>query len=1415
MNSSSVRRIAAVLSCLFAGAVLSAQTAQAPNPSQLKSTAISPAIQANFGHLPLSFEQNLGQTSSKVQWLARGPESTLYLSGDDATVQINRQEKVKTHSIQQTISHTTSLRMSLLNAHPATSSAGEGLQLGKANYFTGRDSSRWQRNLPLYSQVRLSDVYRGVSLLYHGERGKLEYDFVVAPNANAAQISLGFTGAKPSLASNGDLVLPIGGDTKGGSTMRFDKPVAYQTINGVRTSVDSSYQIAANGHVNFHIGAYDHSRELVIDPTLVYTGTATTGSENDTPYGMAVDPSGELIIVGTTFDLNFPATSGAYQTSCGPVSTIATQNGIIRCAVGDEGSLSSAYIMKLSADGTQLIYATYLHGFTGGEEGSLVQSDASGNAVVVGQTSSNDFPLVNAPNIPQMNECQPYYKPYTGTPGASESICDGNNAGGGTEFTVGGPSGFVSKLSADGSTLLYSAFLGYTGATYPEALALDSAGNMYIANNLVLADKQNTSPGEQEIFYYTTPNALQAYGVGDQEIGFTVLSADGQTVKYSTVFGETEPTFQGCGSCLGGTVASGIAIAPNGQVYLAGETDSTMLPGTAGTVQPNCIVNTSVNPSQYPGTQPQCLSDAGFVAAFDLSKSNPFLWTTYITSGTNTNSAVTTNLAAVATDASSNPYVTGYTKDALYPTSKGTYATTCAADTRSGANFCDNTIFITKLNSTGTAYGWSTFLNPTQSAASSADANGIGLDAKGNVYIYGDSGTGTIPAVNPITQYPNFWYQPYAFVSVLDPTGSSVLFSSQIAPSGNQVTAPASMHNGLALDSAGNIYMVGLTSAGRNYSIGSAALTNWPTTTGTYTTAYTGTGPIPFFVKVSAILPLPTNSLSISPTTTTTGQSVTFTIEVTGPSGSPIPTGSVNLNYTTSTNSTPTLLKNVALSGTGKDTYSTTSLVAGTYTFTATYSGDSNYDTSTSGTATVTISAPATATLSLSTSASPVATGASVTFTAKATGGGATPSGTVTFLNGTTTLGTATLNSSGVATYATSFAKAGSYSISASYGGDSTYGTAVSSTVTEVVTAATATLSLSTSASPVATGASVTFTAKATGGGATPSGTVTFLNGTAALGTATLNSSGVATYATSFAKAGSYSISASYGGDSTYGTTTSSTVTEVVTADTATVTLASSAAKAAPGYSVTFTATLTGTGSTAPTGTVTFLDGTTTLGTGTISKGTAAYSTSALSVGTHSITASYGGDGNYSAVVSSALTETIANVSFTVSYNPSSITIKRGSSGTTTMTVTPSVAYSGTVTFACNGASIFVTCAFNPTSINWTSSNSTSAQTAVITIQTTAPHSAVTKAAGLGAGTWLGSLCASFLLLLMSCNRKLSKIRERLSLLLFLVVCTGALIGLSGCGGSNLTGGTPTGTQSLSVTFNGSDNGTPLSITVQ
>jgi hypothetical protein len=152
------------------------------------------------------------------------------------------------------------------------------------------------------------------------------------------------------------------------------------------------------------------------------------------------------------------------------------------------------------------------------------------------------------------------------------------------------------------------------------------------------------------------------------------------------------------------------------------------------------------------------------------------------------------------------------------------------------------------------------------------------------------------------------------------------------------------------------------------------------------------------------------------------------------------------------------------------------------------------------------------------------------------------------------------------------------------------------------------------------------------------------------------------------------------------------------------------------------------------------------------------------------------------------------------------------------MTITPSVPYVGTLTFGCNGTNISVTCSFNQSSLTWSASNSTAVQTSIITIQTTSPNASI-RTAGLWTDSWLGGLIASFGLLLLARRRKLGRAVRLLTVAVLLIASTSVLAGLSGCGGSNQnksqTGGYATGTQSLSVTFNGNDNAAPLSITVQ
>ncbi len=316
-------------------------------------------------------------------------------------------------------------------------------------------------------------------------------------------------------------------------------------------------------------------------------------------------------------------------------------------------------------------------------------------------------------------------------------------------------------------------------------------------------------------------------------------------------------------------------------------------------------------------------------------------------------------------------------------------------------------------------------------------------------------------------------------------------------------------------------------------------------------------------------------------------------------------------------------------------------------------------------------------TTTLASSSTSVATGTSITLTATVAPSAAT--GTVTFYDGTTALGTGTL-SSGKATLSTSFSTAGTHSVTAVYGGSTTYATstssAVSITVTSTKTATTTALTASTTTPAV--GASVTLTATVSPSAAT--GTVTFMSGTTSLGTGTL-SSGVATLTTSFATAGTDSLTAVYAGSTTYATSTSSAVSITVTSTKTATTTALTASTTTPavGASVTLTATVS---PSAATGTVTFYSGTTSLGTGTLSSGVATLTTSFATAGTDSLTAVYAGSTTYATSTSSAVSITVTSTktATTTALTASSTTPAVGASVTLTATISPSAA-TGTVTF--------------------------------------------------------------------------------------------------------------------------------------
>ena len=418
-----------------------------------------------------------------------------------------------------------------------------------------------------------------------------------------------------------------------------------------------------------------------------------------------------------------------------------------------------------------------------------------------------------------------------------------------------------------------------------------------------------------------------------------------------------------------------------------------------------------------------------------------------------------------------------------------------------------------------------------------------------------------------------------------------------------------------------------------------------------------------------------TTTLKSSPATSSYGQSVTFTATVKPTSGSGTPTGTV-IFY----NSGTALGTGTLSSGAAK--LITTALPAGSDSITAIYSGDNTYAGSTSSALSQTVNQESTTT-ALACTPTTASFGQSVTCTATITPQyGGTVTGTVTFYNGATSIGTGMVSGT-TATLNISTLPVGSDSLTATYGGDANNVGGTSPAFTETVSGATTATALSCSPSPSIYWQSVVCTATITpSGGGSVTGTVTFKNGTSTIGTGTVNSN-VATLTIDTLSVGANSITATYGGDSGHSGSASPAVSQVVNKATTTGAVNSSLNPSSSGQSVTFTAAVTGEYGGTPTGNVTFYNGTVSLGTAALAGGTASYTTSTLTAATHSITAVYGGDTNFTGSTSPKLSQvvTAALATKTVvasSVNPSLV----AQSVTFTATVTASTGTpGGTVTF--------------------------------------------------------------------------------------------------------------------------------------
>jgi hypothetical protein len=469
--------------------------------------------------LPLEFEANRGQAPREYGYVAHGPTYTLGLSSTEIAVSLQgASDSVEAKMVSSLLNpgskgakHHSQLHLTLLGADKASTVTGEKQKRGVSNYFLGTDPSKWQTNVPHFGAVKVAAAYPGIDLVVYGNPQQLEYDFQIAPGADPDHIRLGVQGADATaLDKAGDLIL-----TTSEGEVQLKHPEAYQDVDGVRKSISSEFQLAANNEVEFVLGSYDHSRTLVVDPVLLYS-VAIGGSNGSEAIGTDVDTAGNAYVTGNTCSSDFPSTAGSF-------SSIHSNPGASNC--------QDVFVMKVDPTASTLLYSDYIGGSIA-QTGMHIAVDSAGDAFVTGATASIDFPLLDniGPSAPV--SCGVSKKDYN---------C---------------PDGFILKLNPDGSQLLFSSLLGGNQSTTGFQVKLSPvSGDLLVLGETNAADFRPTPTTLQSTYDGgTCANANPCFN------GFLLgLNPTTGALRYGTFLGSTN-------YAIGG----GLAVDSIGDIYVTG-----------------------------------------------------------------------------------------------------------------------------------------------------------------------------------------------------------------------------------------------------------------------------------------------------------------------------------------------------------------------------------------------------------------------------------------------------------------------------------------------------------------------------------------------------------------------------------------------------------------------------------------------------------------------------------------------------------------------------------------------------------------------------------------------------------------------------------------------------------------------------
>ena len=761
--------------------------------SKTRAASLKPADAATqakvneaYGKLPFSFEINRGQADAPISFLSKGGNYSILFRPGEVRLNLNVAELNKKGESGRCGAQTarpSPFSLRFINANPSPRMEGVDELPGKTNYIIGSDPKKWRTDIPTYAKVRYREVWPGVGVVFYGAQQRLEYDFVVAPGADPRSIKLSFGGAKKiDVDANGDLILRLAE-----GELRQLKPVIYQDVKGARRIVDGRYVVKGD-LVGFEIGRYDRSRELVIDPVLVYAARTLAGA------AIGVDGEGAAYIAGTV-----------------------TQS------FSDFVRVADISITKLSPDGSQQVYNTIIGG-SDRDGASSIAVDATGNVYVTGATFSTDFPL-NFP-VPTDN---------VGAGVCFKSVDGGAawaNSGRGLAPPVGGDLKALVIDPANPSVIYAEAgILGGAGL-----YRSDDRGKQWTHirfNGVSLVKPLLVAPGNPSTLFVSTFQGLRKSfdggmtlsetGLNRGEIRALIIDRNNPANLYATngdaVFKSTDGgnNWSEAVSGLPGTrVINSLALDPskpstlyaalvvdgNGinSVYKSVDRAATWMAVSAPPVEliPRSLIVHSTNSTVFVGTGRGVYKSSDGGNRWESAGIPGFVVHSLVLDPTNPSTIYALPSISGTTITGRGIFKSsdnGMTWNSLGPDLSQSYISSLAIDPLNPAIFYAGTLanseaFVLKLDPTGRNVVYARYYG----GPGDDEGKGIAIDPAGNAYITGVSAGQPPPLVNnlPVTMGAGF-------MAKLNAQGSNFVYSTLLAGAGKAI----------AVDRAGKAYVTG------------------------------------------------------------------------------------------------------------------------------------------------------------------------------------------------------------------------------------------------------------------------------------------------------------------------------------------------------------------------------------------------------------------------------------------------------------------------------------------------------------------------------------------------------------------------------------------------------------------------------